>query len=38
MPRGGGSGGVVGGPEGKSRDKHWVRPGGGSIPGPSMFK
>ena len=31
---GGGVGRVAGGPGGKSRDKHWVRPGGGSIPGP----
>ena len=34
MPRrGGGVGRVVGGPGGKSRDKHWVRPECGSIPG-----
>ena len=39
MPRrGGGVGRVVGGPGGKSRDKHWVRPEGGSIPGPSRLK
>ena len=29
---------VVGGPGGKSRDKHWVRPEGGSIQGPSRLK
>ena len=27
----------VGGPEGKNRDKGWIRPGGGLIPGPSRF-
>ena len=41
-PEGGGGGGgggrVVGGPGGKSRGKHWVRPEGGSVPGPSRLK
>ena len=34
----GGVGRVVGGPGGKSRGKHWVRPEGGSVPGPSRLK